>query len=514
MQEVTSLKKKSSDKISISYNAFFVMAACYLVIPAAIMILGWIKLLIALPAALLLILSLVFAIKGESALSKDRVLELPKKQFIAIVVFSVLATIVIGVGEIVAPMYDHAFRRAMLRDLINYDWPIYYDLSLQSNPVVNEMLPDCTVAYSYYSTFWMIPAVLGKLFGFMFGNIVLVIWSAFGIFLILTGVTFFTKKFTYASMVMLICYSGLDAIPYFFYMFTGTEDWMWLEGWTEHISFISNINNLLNVFNQCIPCWLIVILLMTCKSNKHIGLIAGVMFTYSPWATIGVVPLAAYALLSKEKGIRGLFSVANIVPALTILGCFAPMYMANSSATSVSGTTLSFYGSIGKLLGALILVAVIEIAPSVLMTYKLFGKDKLLWVAAGTLLVLPLYKISNFNDLTMRGAMPAQFVLCVMLITVIGRFFSDNTDKKGRFNGRFTLKTIGCTLLLLVMSFIAFQQLLLVGLYTMNRANEDFTEQIGSFGNINQEDYAETVNGNFFVYDYEDQFFYRYMARR
>ena len=123
-------------------------------------------------------------------------------------------------------------------------------------------------------------------------------------------------------------------------------------------------------------------------------------------------------------------------------------------------------------------------------------------------------KTQNSGNISMRGAMPAQFVLCVMLITVIGRFFSDNTDKKGRFNGRFTLKTIGCTLLLLVMSFIAFQQLLLVGLYTMNRANEDFTEQIGSFGDIRQEDYAETVNGNFFVYDYEDQFFYRYMARR
>ena len=182
MQEVTSLKKKSSDKIHISYNAFFIMAACYLVIPAAVMILGWIRLLIALPAALLLILSLVFAVKGERTCSKDRVLELSKSHFIAIIVFSIVSTVVIGVGEIVAPMYDHAFRRAMLRDLINYDWPVYYDLSLQSNPVVNDMLPDCTVAYSYYSTFWMIPAVSGKLFGFTFGNIVLVIWSAFGIY--------------------------------------------------------------------------------------------------------------------------------------------------------------------------------------------------------------------------------------------------------------------------------------------------------------------------------------------
>ena len=514
MQEVTTLKKKSSDKITISYKEFFIMAACYLTIPAAVMVLGWIKLLIALPAVILLILSLVFAIKHEGALSKDRVLELSKSHFIAIIVFSVISTVVIGVGELVAPMYDHAFRRAMLRDLINYDWPIYYDLSQQSNPVINAMLPDTTVAYSYYSTFWMIPAVLGKLFGFMFGNIVLVIWSAFGIFLILTGMTFFTKKFTYASFFVLICYSGLDALPYFFYMFKGTEDWMWLEGWTEHISFISNINNLLNVFNQCIPCWLIVILLMTCKSNKHIGLIAGIMFTYSPWATIGVVPLAAYALLSKEKGIKGLFSVDNIASALTILCCFAPMYMANSSATSVSGTTLSFYGSFGKLMAALLLVMVIEVVPSVLMTYKMFGKDKFLWVATGTLMVLPLYKISNFNDLTMRGAMPAQFVLCVMLAAVIGRFFIDNTDKKGRFNGKFDLRLIGCTLILITMSFIAFQQLLLVGMNTMNRDKADFTEQIGSFGDIRHEDYAETVNGNFFVYDYEDQFFYRYMARR
>lgn len=517
MQEISSLKgnRKSSDNISISYNTFFLVSLCYLVLPAIIMVLGWIKLLIALPASALLIFALVSALKNEQSLSSDRKIELTKTQFAAIIIFSLVSTIIAGVGEIVAPMYDHAFRRAMLRDLVNYNWPIYYDLSKQSNPIVNAMLPDCTVAYSYYSTFWMIPALLGKLMGFNVANIFLVIWSAFGTFLILIGITFFTKKFTHASLFMFICYSGLDVLPYFYYMFRGTEPWMWLEGWTEHISYISNINNLLNVFNQCIPCWLIVILLMTSKSNKHIGLVGGILFTYSPWATIGVLPIAIYALLSKEKGIKGVLSVANIVSALTILGCFAPMYMANSSATSVSGTTLSFYKSISALLFAYILVMLIEIVPSVLLLYKSYGRDKLLWVAVGTLMILPFYKISNFNDLTMRGAMPAQFALCVMLMAVIGRFFDTNIDKKtGRITCKLSIKLIGSVIILIAMAFVAFQQILLVGYKTKNRAQADVTEEIGSFGDIRVEDYAETVNGNFFVYDYEDQFFYRYMARR
>ena len=38
-------------------------------------------------------------------------------------------------------------------------------------------------------------------------------------------------------------------------------------------------------------------------------------------------------------------------------------------------------------------------------------------------------------------------------------------------------------------------------------------ENIGSFGNIRQAEYAETIQEQFFAEGYEDSFFYRYFAK-
>ena len=87
-------------------------------------------------------------------------------------------------------------------------------------------------------------------------------------------------------------------------------------------------------------------------------------------------------------------------------------------------------------------------------------------------------------------------------------------DIQTKFTGKADIRTVCVALMLAVMAFVAFQQLLLVVVNTADKNAKDPKEAIGSFGDINDPDYAEQVNGNFFVYDYEDQFFYKYMARK
>jgi hypothetical protein len=113
----------------------------------------------------------------------------------------------------------------------------------------------------------------------------------------------------------------------------------------------------------------------------------------------------------------------------------------------------------------------------------------------------------------MRGAMPSLFVFCMMLTSLIGEYFSKNF-KKGHFVGKAGIRTVCAVLMMTVMSFVAFQQLMLVVVNTLDKDADDPKEAIGSFGDINDSDYAEQVNGNFFVYDYENRFFYKYMARK
>lgn len=511
MKQIDSLSSSSGGDITITYGTFFKISILYLAIPVVIMLLTWLKIYIALPAAVLLLATVALAINCFKAKTGQPEIRICRKDLFVLIGLALFMTVLFGVGEFVNTMDDHAYRRAMLRDLINKDWPLYYDLTKQSNPAVNAYLPDRTVAFAYYLAFWMIPALAGKLAGFAVGNVFNVLWSAFGIFLILIGMSLYSGRFTYSSLFTLVCFSGLDAIPFFVNMARNADTW--LEGWTEHISFISNINNLLNTYNQCIPCWIITILLIMLPNNRYIGLLGALMFAYSPWATIGLLPLAVYCLLKKDRKAGNIFSFGNIIPSVVIFLCFAPMYLANTSSVSIKGSTISFYGGVIPFIKAYILVLLVEVIPFAVLFFKRHGKSGLYWTSIGILLVLPFYKVSFYNDLTMRGAMPALFVFCLMLTELLSDFFADNF-KNGHFTGKAGIRTICTGLMLAVMAFVSFQQLLLVVVDTFDRNAKDPKEAIGSFGDINDPDYAEQVNGNFFVYGYEDQFFYRYMARK
>ena len=543
MQEVSSLTKRKgngagkanrADKggISISLRSFMGICTIYLTLPVIIFFLGWIKTPVALPASALMILCAVLFVREvtrkpeggylDNSLQNGTSFRFDIRYLVIIVIAALAITVISNIGEYVWGSTDHAYRRAIFRDLTDYEWPVYYDLTKQSDPVINGYLKDTTVAFSYYFTYWMVPAAAGKVLGFSIGNIILVIWSALGISLTFMGMSWALRRQTYAAVVAMLIFSGLDMIPYFYYEFIGTkQDWMWLEGYTQHIVYISNINNLLNVFNQCIPCWLITVMFMMTRNGRGAGFLGALMFPYSPWATIGLVPIALWALLRKESRtgtvsgyLKNIFTLANILPPFIVLFIYAPMYMANSNATSVSGSTLGFYGSIGKLLTGYLAVILIEIVPASILLWKDWRKNTLFYVVIATLLVMPFYKISYQNDFTMRGAMPEFFVLTVMLAGTVSRVVLKETSRKTR-PLKDTLKLIGGAVLLLAMAFVCFQQLLITFVSTFDGSRR-FNEDIYSFGDMRNPDYHyyEIVDEQFFVYDYEDTFFYKYLARR
>ena len=54
-----------------------------------------------------------------------------------------------GIGYFYYQSFDYHFRNAVFRDLISYDWPVFYDKA--DTPLV------------YYMGFWLVPAALAKL---------------------------------------------------------------------------------------------------------------------------------------------------------------------------------------------------------------------------------------------------------------------------------------------------------------------------------------------------------------
>lgn len=512
MQELSSLssKKGKGGKIKIKSHAVLTAGLVFLALPVLIFVLGWFRLYIAVPAALLLAGTCVLAVREWRKDTTE--VEFDILFLIILAVFSVVICLVSDIGEYMWGTTDHAYRRAVLRDLTDYRWPVIYDLANQTDPVSSSYLGTGRVAFSYYVTYWMVPSLAGKVAGFEAGNFILLLYSAAGIFLTVITSCFFLRKQSYALLFTLTFFSGLDFIPYMVYGAIGTEDWMWLEGYTRHISMISNINNLMNVFNQCIPCWLIVAMLLVQKEKKNIGLTASLMFAFSPWATIGMIPLAIWALLKDKPKIKALLSICNIIPPLLILAVYAPSYTANSRAVSVSGPTWSFYDSFGSFAVGYLMIAAVEILPFALILWKRFHKMSLFFVTFGSLLLIPLYKVSSQNDFTMRGTMPALFVVSVLLAGAINGYISENRKKKNRGSGDL-IRLLGYLLLMLVMSLVAFQ-MILVTLVSSFDGTERPDEYIGSFGDINNGFEVDVIDEQFFVRDYENTLFYGHLAWR
>ncbi|MBQ1739588.1 MAG: hypothetical protein II108_05045, partial [Clostridiales bacterium] len=316
-----------SKKIKISYKLFFTLAVIYLALPVAIFFLGYLKLVFGLIFSVLLIAAVFLAVRDCSRNPDGNKLDLksdisfPLSFIIASVIFAFAVTITNGVGEYVWAPFDHAYRRAILNDLINYKWPIIYDPATQTNPEVIEILNlQNNQGFVYYFTYWLPAAVIGKIFGFTAGNITLIIWNALGIFLTLIGMCKYIRKASYGTLFMFLCFSGLDVIPYLINEIHPYDGWTWIEGWVPFVSFISNFNNLENVYNQVIPCYLIVTLILLSKNNRSLGFIGGILFAYSPWATIGVLIPAFVRLFSKDlkakekkKSVLNIFTYNNLV---------------------------------------------------------------------------------------------------------------------------------------------------------------------------------------------------------
>ena len=517
-------------KFEISYKTFFITAAIYLVLPVIIFFLGYLKIYWGLLFTAVIGVSFYLAIRDVDKDPEGKIKELKNVKFpvtflVAAFIFAVFVTISNGVGEYMWGPYDHAFRRAILNDLIEYKWPIVYDPANQSNPVVISLLNlNGKQGFVYYFTYWLPSALVGKVFGFTAGNIALVIWNSFGIFITLIGMAIYLKRASYATLFTYLCFTGLHVIPYivstYIYPYEG---WTWIDGWVPHISFVSNFNNLENVYNQVIPCYLIVVMIILAVNNRSLGFIASLIFAYSPWTTFGMIIPAAVRIFcpdlkasDKKQNLKNIFSVNNFMTPVILLFAFGFFYSAKSDSMHDQGFTWDYYGSIWKFIPVYLLFLVIEVLPVAVFAVRRHRRDPMFWAAVGVLLICPFYKITEMNDFVMRATMPALFILCLYVAQRISDYTAEDIvlARKGekRKGVKENLKLAVFSLILIGMTYVTYFMMTVIYTQTFMTDNR-FTYDIVSFGNIAKPDYAEKIKDQFFVENPDDSFFFNYLAR-
>ena len=207
-----------------------------------------------------------------------------------------------GIGGFAYQNDDFWARNAIYRDLINYDWPVIYDLSLEPDYVAN-LLGTEKVAFSYYYIFWLPIALISKLFklSWCVSNVLLYFYVVLGLFLVLYFLNRKLGKCSYTVLFLLIGFSGLDVIRFVIrnnYLPT-IEHIEWYGDFFYQYS--SNTTQLFWVFNQSIPIWLLMSILLNISHNKYSLGLCALAFAYSPWAMFGLLPYMFYIFIKNIK---------------------------------------------------------------------------------------------------------------------------------------------------------------------------------------------------------------------
>ncbi|WP_333813962.1 hypothetical protein [Muricomes intestini] len=129
-------------------------AYIYLMLPFIIFTLGWLRLYLAIPIVIILILCLWKMLQHAPKLWRPEMNRDNIEKMLIILGIICLWVYLSGIGQLVFQNTDHTARNGIFNMLVEYDWPVYGTAKDGSS-----------VGLIYYIGYWLPSAVIGKLFG-------------------------------------------------------------------------------------------------------------------------------------------------------------------------------------------------------------------------------------------------------------------------------------------------------------------------------------------------------------
>ena len=340
-------------RIRLSYRGVRKAAFFYLMLPALIFLVTFLKPMFAIPTAMVLVLIYVYSafLRGRHE-EPGAALECAPIELILVVLAALLWAVFSGQGGFMYQTSDWNERNAVFRDLITNRWPVYY--------------PRTRTVLTYYLGHWLPAATLGKAvyvitgsldMAWRWGNILLMLWTALGLglcFLLLFNIVWADSpsKRLWALIIM-VFFSGLDVIG------TGLSGGrfsreymtiMHLEWWSEAYQFSSISTCLFWVFNQAVPAWVATLCFLNENERgvepANYGFILIAALICSPLPCIGLMlymlfTIAQYGVQCLKKHrfgewLRHTFSPGNLGMAILIFPFIGAYLLSNAAVEGKS----------------------------------------------------------------------------------------------------------------------------------------------------------------------------------
>lgn len=504
---------KKETKLPFKYVV--IMAMVYMILPISIFLVTWTKLYIGLPFTILLVFA-AYRFYAKTYKESEDTVVFSNMHLILISVFLALWAWTTGIGNFFVNAYDHVWRTAMFRDLINYDWPVIY--------------PETGNAFVYYLCYWMVPALFGKAFGWTAGNVALLAWTYIGVlivyFILLHVCNITSSKGLWCAALLLFGWSGINIVAAIIvqilnlnlYEFGLGNFISWCDkmfnGYSFNFYYRSNQDALMEIYNQTTPLWITTLLAYDNRKRiENYAFIGMCLFPFAPIPFIGILVLFVaffiHELMSNKnikKDFARVFSIQNVLAIISIAVVFLLFFSCNSTTQGDGGgglMLLPFELFDKQRVFMLIAFWIFQFGIIAALIHKEYKKDYLYYVIVLWLMVCPLIEFGKRGgrDFCMNASLPALFLLMCFTIKYVYKNVLDEV---------LTIRNLAivCALLLASMSAIG-------GV----AAELDIIGNTGTFPIVN--DWVYTLSDkekegyeNFLVSDWENKPFYKFIAKR
>ncbi|HRR77899.1 MAG: hypothetical protein IJK31_06340 [Ruminococcus sp.] len=497
-KKISKFNKKDSSSLPIQ------LGYIYLAIPMYIFFFGWLKTPVAMLMFAVLTAGLLLALKSAPKMDVSQITcaNLPKLALMA--AMAVIWVYLSGIGGFAFQNYDHMWRNGILEKLVDNDWPV---IITDTQPYFQK-----PVAMIYYFALWLPAACVGKVWGMQAAYTFLFYWCVAGVLLVMTLISGLLKKFSPWIVLAFICFSGLDAVGDFV-LFNSTGH-LWftsnhLENWAPGFQMSSMTTQLFWVFNQAIPAWVITLLLLHQKDNRSIIFIYAFSFMGCTLPSIGMLPILACIGIRRiiqsydKKKVFKDNAIAIAKEAFTIQNAVCGVMMALLSFLFLKSNSSSSDGfrktEMDRYRMSYLLFIFLEFMVYYFAIYTRKKRDPLYWVSMATLLIVPMISFGPHIDFVMRASIPGLVVLFILIMSALAESSKAKDIKQ----------TAAIIILLSVGGLTAYHEIVRSVNTTIDHGNNPEVaieaEHIDLF--------EDGFRNNFFG-EYEDSFFFKYLAKK
>ena len=407
------------------HSVLYFLSFLYVIIPVSIFLVGYCKWYVAVISLCVLAFSLFNIFKdcfGDIA-SFAKVNEDDSRfdieRFLIVSLIVALWVYFSGIGAFVYQTSDHTCRNTIYEMLVNYSWPV-------SNDDGRTLI--------YYIGFWLPSALVGKVAGIGIGYCAQALWAWCGIMLFYYLLCQWMGEMKIWPLLVFMGFSGLDIIGYFF---SGRDmSLVWGDNaleWWSYWQFSSFTTQLFWVFNQALPVWIALMLIMNQKRNRYVVLILGSTLLCSTFPFVGLLPFAAYVVFVQwnkyveqagdksakiKLWFRDTFTFANVIDG-GLTGIVSFLYLrGNESGMNVASNVAGESSAKAKLMMYIVFI-IVEVGVYFALCYKYHKKSLLYWISFIWLCICPAVVVGFGQDFTMRASIPAQVILCLFVIDTL-----------------------------------------------------------------------------------------------